>query len=68
MDTHKISSLMAGILDTLKVIESSIELGQQTNRVRNLVSRTELDSIVAGAALVLRHLGTELQQTLRGEE
>ena len=66
MDTHKLASLIASIHDTLKIIETSLELSQQTTRFRNIVQRAEFDEVVASAATCLRYFGSELKKELQG--
>jgi hypothetical protein len=51
----------------LKNIETAIELGQQTTRIRNVLDRSAFDKMAANCARALKEFDAKLEKALSEE-
>jgi len=60
----KVRLNLNSLSDAMSILEKSLELGQQTGRFRNIVTRNDMDSIVAVVASATKVITVDLIKSM----
>ncbi len=64
MDLDKVGRTLAVMHDALASLEKAVELGQQTQRFRNVLTTTDLNKVVSTCVVVIKSVNKELADEL----
>lgn len=67
MDLDKLNTGMSAMNNALGALEKSIELGQQTSRFRNILTKNDLDQVSVACVATIKKLNEELNKILKNE-
>lgn len=67
MDFKKLSECAVALHAALGAIEKSMDIRQQTSRVRNLITSNDLDVATKNCILAVRLVNAEMEKELKDE-
>ena len=64
MISDKVRENLEALKNAMIILDKSLDLGQQTGRFRNLVSRNDMDALVATVSVASKLLAAELKDSM----
>jgi len=66
--TKDIKDTLVGIESAMNIITLGVELQAQTQRFRNLLTRSDLENVMANSIAALKVLGVQLKEELTDDD